>query len=598
MSSQFSESVQSNEENTLLALASGGSILAKDVEIGTQLAGQDGAIVTVQCVTPRQVHQLYRITTTTTGSYDVTANHLITVRWAKNSTTSTTTTSTSGVSVLHPVKRLEAGDLFEVPASDLFTTYWNQWQLPNQQTNDSDDSDDSDDSHAAFVNSALTILPQPVPVDVSSHTSDSMRFSLIDPIHMDLFTKAVQEANHSESVQSNEKMLEQFIFRVVGNDEYESDVIGTKCVSAVYQLLNPLIGDDDTQSLTSAGEKPYTFLRLDNMWKLIGVDTAVDNIALTELKPIAGSTGMMKSVIRAYNTVCVDTIKSVLTLRTPFIVAFGQHTCECWSTLSLDDVSALGFTQPIEKIVRVGSYSVRYLSLQALDASADDDEVKVYLAPHPSNWRQQGLLATTLAVAHGISLNNISSVVEKCVDAVKIDRFRSIEQLNGEARVIDLQVDGNHRYAFANSILTHNCVQTVLDVAPPGVRTNIKVKMEGKYMRLSKQKFSSNVVEKCLKSSSSHWRTIIIRELIAQPAVSELLRDRYGNYVLQTALAVANAQQVQEILRSITPYLPSLRDNVRSKWKKMLVSSLVQLHHAYFQCYVFAQLLATLGDSC
>src|SRR4051812_45657172 len=97
--------------------------------------------------------------------------------------------------------------------------------------------------------------------------------------------------------------------------------------------------------------------------------------------------------------------------------------------------------------------------------------------------------------------------------------------------------------------------------------------MEGKYMRLSKQKFSSNVVEKCLKQSSSHWRTIIIRELIAQPAVSELLRDRYGNYVLQTALSVANAQQVQEIVRSITPYLPSLRDNVRSKWKKMLKKS-------------------------
>jgi hypothetical protein len=77
-----------------------------------------------------------------------------------------------------------------------------------------------------------------------------------------------------------------------------------------------------------------------------------------------------------------------------------------------------------------------------------------------------------------------------------------------------------------------------------GVRTNIKVKMEGKYMRLSKQKFSSNVVEKCLKQSSTHWRSIIIRELTAQPSVSELLRDRYGNYVLQTALSVATPQQV------------------------------------------------------
>lgn len=113
-------------------------------------------------------------------------------------------------------------------------------------------------------------------------------------------------------------------------------------------------------------------------------------------------------------------------------------------------------------------------------------------------------------------------------------------------------------------------IQSVLDVAPTAVRTNIKVKMEGKYMRLSKQKFSSNVVEKCLKQSSAHWRAIIVRELIAQPAVSDLLRDRYGNYVLQTALAVSTGQQVTEIMQSITPHLSSLRENVRSKWTKML----------------------------
>jgi len=50
-------------------------------------------------------------------------------------------------------------------------------------------------------------------------------------------------------------------------------------------------------------------------------------------------------------------------------------------------------------------------------------------------------------------------------------------------------------------------------------------------MRLSKQKFSSNVVEKCLRQSSAHWRNIIIKELIAQPAISELLRDRYGEFL-------------------------------------------------------------------
>jgi len=113
-------------------------------------------------------------------------------------------------------------------------------------------------------------------------------------------------------------------------------------------------------------------------------------------------------------------------------------------------------------------------------------------------------------------------------------------------------------------------IQSLLDVAPPNVRTNVKVKMEGKYMRLSQQKFSSNVVEKCLKQSSAHWRGIIIKELMQQPQVSDLLRDRYGNYVLQTALSVASPQQVQEISEAINQHLPSLRENVRGKWKKML----------------------------
>jgi len=117
-------------------------------------------------------------------------------------------------------------------------------------------------------------------------------------------------------------------------------------------------------------------------------------------------------------------------------------------------------------------------------------------------------------------------------------------------------------------------IQAVMDVAPKAVCTNIKVKMEGKYLRLSKQKFSSNVVERNLRNSSPTWRGIIIKELTSQPAVGEVLRDRYGNYCLQTALQVANAEQVQELVTAITPHLSTLRDNVRQKWEKILQQAL------------------------
>ena len=122
-------------------------------------------------------------------------------------------------------------------------------------------------------------------------------------------------------------------------------------------------------------------------------------------------------------------------------------------------------------------------------------------------------------------------------------------------------------------------IQSVLDVAPKAVCTNIKVKMEGKYLRLAKQKFSSNVVERNLRNSSPAWRGIIIKELTSQPAVGEVLRDRYGNYCLQTALGVANAQQVDELIRAITPHLPTLRENVRAKWETILKQAMERVKH-------------------
>lgn len=150
------------------------------------------------------------------------------------------------------------------------------------------------------------------------------------------------------------------------------------------------------------------------------------------------------------------------------------------------------------------------------------------------------------------------------------------------------------------------CIQHVLDAAPANVCSNIKMKMEGKYVRLSKQKFSSNVVEKCLRQSSYDWRSVIIRELTS--AVGELIRDRfvrsfccflffdrldlcllfcsspsYGNYVLQTVASVADAKQVQMLVRAVTPYLSLLRDNVRSKWEKILKAAQMRTQQSQLQ---------------
>merc|ERR1711879_67042 len=113
--------------------------------------------------------------------------------------------------------------------------------------------------------------------------------------------------------------------------------------------------------------------------------------------------------------------------------------------------------------------------------------------------------------------------------------------------------------------------------------------MGGKFVRYSKQKFSSNVVEKCLRQSEddspdnkSHqpegekknWRRVIVTELCLK--AGELISDKYGNYCLQTALqqsAAHDKQLLADFTEAVTPHLDSLRENVKAKWIKLLESA-------------------------
>lgn len=62
---------------------------------------------------------------------------------------------------------------------------------------------------------------------------------------------------------------------------------------------------------------------------------------------------------------------------------------------------------------------------------------------------------------------------------------------------------------------------------------------EGNYVHLATQKFSSHVVEKCLSVLDDRARSSIIRELLSATHFEQLLQDPHANYVVQTALRVA-----------------------------------------------------------
>lgn len=68
-------------------------------------------------------------------------------------------------------------------------------------------------------------------------------------------------------------------------------------------------------------------------------------------------------------------------------------------------------------------------------------------------------------------------------------------------------------------------------------------RFKGNYAYLSLQKFSSHVVEKCIKDLEES-RPIIIREILSVPRFSHLLQHPYANYVILSALNHTKVSQV------------------------------------------------------
>lgn len=94
----------------------------------------------------------------------------------------------------------------------------------------------------------------------------------------------------------------------------------------------------------------------------------------------------------------------------------------------------------------------------------------------------------------------------------------------------------SHIYSVLNCCFRNYVVQYILDLKSPLVITNLVSQFKGNYVQLSMQKFSSHVVEKCLKVFDEDDQATIILELLSVSQFEQLLQHPYANYVIQSAL--------------------------------------------------------------
>ncbi|KAF9438305.1 hypothetical protein BGZ76_008693 [Entomortierella beljakovae] len=164
-------------------------------------------------------------------------------------------------------------------------------------------------------------------------------------------------------------------------------------------------------------------------------------------------------------------------------------------------------------------------------------------------------------------------VLQRCIDhasaSQKIQLVRGIT-FNALALVQD---------PFGNYV-----VQYVLDLADNRFTDALIRRFIGSVCLLSVQKFSSNVIEKCIRVAEPETRKFLIEEMVNKARLDKLLRDSYANYVVQTALEFADPIQRAQLVECIRPLLPAIRNTpygkrIQSKLHRDQMSSVSQLNH-------------------
>lgn len=123
-----------------------------------------------------------------------------------------------------------------------------------------------------------------------------------------------------------------------------------------------------------------------------------------------------------------------------------------------------------------------------------------------------------------------------------------------------------HALTLSQDQFGNYVVQYVLDLHNDKFSGAVMTQLVGNAAFLSTQKFSSNVIEKCIKQYQAQGvpdpndpRVALIQEILASPLLPNLLCDSYGNYVVQSILMRADGPVVRLALEAIRPHMATLR---------------------------------------
>jgi hypothetical protein len=209
---------------------------------------------------------------------------------------------------------------------------------------------------------------------------------------------------------------------------------------------------------------------------------------------------------------------------------------------------------------------------QLLERGLADLVFKLAMDPHGTHVIQRVLVCFAASSAEFIHQKVIDvldvlaqnpsglCVVKKCiVQANESQRRRLLAKL------------ADHTIALVQSPYGNYAIQTALEQWGGMPCKPIILKLKGSMLQLAIQKFSSNVVEKCLAQAEPRDLQIaLIDELLGADRLQVLMDSQYGAYAAQTCTKYASKQQLQKMQTGI------LRNHSRNarcrkhKWDKLV----------------------------
>ena len=136
---------------------------------------------------------------------------------------------------------------------------------------------------------------------------------------------------------------------------------------------------------------------------------------------------------------------------------------------------------------------------------------------------------------------------------------RCVDHASGSQKTELVRQISNHAFDLVQDPFGNYVVQYILDLEEPLFIEPLCHNFNGSVVYLSKQKFSSNVIEKCIRVASDESRRKLIQEIVPPSELEKLLRDSFANYVVQTAFDFADDDQKHALANNLRAILPTIR---------------------------------------